>query len=710
MSKGKSASLLERARLHFKFATEAEEAQREREREDLRFQVPEFQWTDQAKKDREGRPTLSINKLDQPRQLILNQMRAADLGVQIAPLSEDADPDTAEMLQGLYRSIERDGGELARFWAFDRAVSAGRGYYRILTEYDPSGGMKGDQRIVLKRIYHQDGVLLDPAAQEPDWSDGCFAFVLTWMSADKFKEEFPNAKQTPSTKLEWEQSKRTIPEWVRDDDVLVAEYWTKEYSEGDEYEPPKVKVSKVCGWEVLEAERDWPGQYIPIVPVVGRELQPFDEERRLVGLIGPAKDGQTLYNFAASTLVERMSLEPKAPFVGAAKQFEGYEAWWKQANRALLPYLPYNHVEGLPAPQRAQIDASGMSIAMMALQEADQFIQASTAVFDPSLGRLPQKERSGKAILALQQQADAGTSHYLQNLADISMKYEAKVILDLIPKIYDRPERVIRIIHGDDRKSTAVMIGAPYTTDDKKRPQLVQGWNPQQSAPMPEGAKYYDLSRGVYDVSISIGKAFQTRLDEGREKIGELLSAKPELFMMMGDIFLNYADWPGSKDMAKRMEKIRERTFPGLGENEDGQAPPEQMQAELAGMKQQMQMMGQQLQMAMQQIETDRAKQEASLMKAKMDNETKLRIAAADNETKLALAGMEQKFEALLTMLNLEHEFRQVREAAALDAAKTGQQMDHERTMAAGQQQHEAVMGELGREAPEKPEPVEPQA
>jgi hypothetical protein len=78
------------------------------------------------------RPSLSIPTLDQPIQLALNQERQAHLGVQVHPLTEDADDDTAEVLQGLYRRIETDSrADLARSWAHERAVKCGRGWYRV---------------------------------------------------------------------------------------------------------------------------------------------------------------------------------------------------------------------------------------------------------------------------------------------------------------------------------------------------------------------------------------------------------------------------------------------------------------------------------------------------------------------------------------------------------------------------------------------------
>ena len=116
--KAADEKLLDVAKKRFKLAQETEDRQRQREKDDLRFQVPEEQWDKDARKQRQGeavdgvptpaRPILSIPKLDQPIQLVLNQERAAKLGVSIQPLSPDAGEEAAVIIEGLYRRIERD--------------------------------------------------------------------------------------------------------------------------------------------------------------------------------------------------------------------------------------------------------------------------------------------------------------------------------------------------------------------------------------------------------------------------------------------------------------------------------------------------------------------------------------------------------------------------------------------------------------------------
>ena len=716
--------LLEQAKKRFKLAQETEDAQRQREKDDLRFQVPEEQWDENARRQRLGavvdgvptpaRPVLSIPKLDQPIQLVLNQERAAKLGVSIKPLSPDAGVEEAIILEGLYRRIERDSqANVARSWAFDRAVKCGRGAYRVNTEYDESGGHPSDQVIRIERILHQNSVYFDPSATKPDFSDGEWAFITSWMPIETFKREFPESK-VDAPDIEFADLVEDSPEWVRGDKddgaVLVAEYFYKKHrleDVGDGENKRKrdvvtVEWCKLTGFEVLE-KGEWNGKWIPLIPVIGKELQPYDEERRWVGIIGPAKDAQRLYNYAASSAVEVAALEPKAPYVGYAESIEGYEDEWMQSNIRNFPMLRVNPVfKGgvlLPPPVRSQVDVGRLGPSMQLLQQADQFIQVTTATYDPGLGRESSRDKSGKAILALQQQGEAGSSHYLHNLADISMNYEARVILDLIPTIYDRPERLARTLDEEGEADT-VMLNAPFYSDpESKLPVALQPGQqppmppgppmPQQGPPgaaaMPPGApmmggpppgpggppqgppmppsppkvKHYNLRRGIYSVAISIGKQRQTALQESAEEIGQILQSNPQLMTLLGPIYFENRDFPGARSIAKLFKKIQEKEMPFLSEDDENQPSPEQMQAQIQQMGQQIEQMGQALEQASKAIETDQAKQQATMQKAEMDNQTRLQISQSDNETRLLLAEMAGELKKLTEGLKVTHDGEQ---------------------------------------------------
>jgi hypothetical protein len=554
----------------------------------------------------------------------------------------------------------------------DRALKCGFGAWRVLTAYDDDSPDTFDQEIRIVRFLHQDAVLLDPAAEEPDWSDGKFAFVRAWLPIRDFKRQFPGAETSfaASNSLLWEGMDSRTPDWVRggygaDAAVLVAEYWFKVITattvevngQKRTREDVKVYVCKMTGTEVLEAPQLWPGRLIPIIPILGTELQPFDDRRRFSGMITDARDAQRFYNYSASSFVEGMALEPKAPWVMPEGQDEGHEEEWQQSNVRNFPVLHYKPTalgeKLVPPPQRAQVDGSRMNLAALGMNEARGMIQQTTAVHEASLGsNTPKDERSGRALLALQGQADMSNGGYLANL-EIAMAYEARVVLDLMPHIYDRSERVTRIIRGDDQKSEQVMLNAPFTVKDGRVVPAQKG---------DPNAKMYDLASGArYGVSIDVGRSHRTRLQEGDEFYTSLLEARPDVLELFGDIMFQFKDVPGAKEVSKRLAKVREEKYPGLGEGEDGQMPPEQMQARAQALQQENAQLKQQLQGAAQALQTDQAKQQAQIAKAQMDTEASLAktrmetesretIAAAQEETKRLIAGLEARIKAAETL------------------------------------------------------------
>lgn len=697
-----------------RFRSVGDHDQRKRELDDLKFDAGE-QWPEEVQKQRAGqtidgvaippRPMLTIPKLDQPVQLVINQAKAAHLGIQIHPESDDATDDTAEVLQGLIRRIEvHSRASMARNWAFERAAKCGRGFYRVLTQHCQDGGDPFDQELVIKRILNQSSVYLDPHAEEPDWSDGEWGFIGGFMAGAQFERDFPDAENSVSEAEAFVGLGDAAPDWVGEINgkrtVRVMEYFVvtktvQTITSGDQsrdVETRTVTWYKLNGLEILE-EQAWDGQYIPIIPVIGRE-QNIDGDRRFVGIIGPAKDSARLLNYMVSNAVETAALEPRAPYIGFEGQFEGHETAWQQANVRNFPYLQVRPmtIGGQPAPfPERNVAGANLMPSLQLIQQADEFIKASTFSFDPSLGNTSPKERSGKAVLALQQQADAGNSHYLDNLADIAMTYEAKVLLDLIPRVYDRPGRLARIL-GTDDEPDQVMLNAPYMKGQDGKPQAVapQGQQPvQPQGPQQPGSmlnlqgaggkaktKHHDLTKGTYSVAVSVGKSYQTRLQQGNDQLGQILQADPSLMPILGDIWFKFQEWPGHTEASDRMKKLRP---PQLQDEGDQEQQAQQLKQQRDQAAQMVEMLGKELDAKNKILETDQIKNDGQYKIAKLNQETALLKTQQDNETKIAVAELGAKVDRLSLFLE--------------ERARIGVQ-GHDASMAHAQSEHDLVMAQ----------------
>jgi hypothetical protein len=550
-----------------------------------------------------ARPCLTINKLPQHVRQVTNDQRQNRPSGKVIPADDNADPEVAEIYNGMVRHIEYiSDADVAYDTACENQVAYGEGYIRILTEYCDDDTF--DQDIKIMRVRNSFSVYMDPTIQDPCGADAKWCFITEDLQREDYERMFPDASPISSLQT-LGIGDQSISIWINEDTVRIAEYYYIEYEkatlhlypgnitafEGSpeakqlkmmgvkpvrtrQVDAKRVKWCKTNGYEFLE-KSDWAGDYIPVVRVVGNEYE-VDGKLYVSGLVRNAKDAQRMYNYWTSQEAEMLALAPKAPFIGYGGQFEGYETQWKTANTQNWPYLEVNPdvTDGagavLPLPQRAAppLPQTGLIQAKMG---ASDDIKSTTGQYDTSLGATS-NERSGKAILARERQSDTGTYHYVDNLAR-AVRHVTRQLVGLIPKIYDT-QRVARII-GLDGDTEMVKL------------------DPTQQEPVKEIRdennividKIYNPGVGRYDVVVTTGPSYMTKRQEALDAMGMILQSNPQLWQVAGDLFIKNMDWPGAQEMAKRFEKIIDPKIMA-----DTDESPEMQQA-----KMQMEAMGQEL-------------------------------------------------------------------------------------------------------------------
>jgi hypothetical protein len=701
----------------FKLAVEARAEQCARELEDLAFARgrQEDQWPAEAIAERTGRiegidviaprPILTINKLKQPLDQLENQAKASRLSIHFSADSDDADPEVAELYEDIARAIQVDSrAHIARNWGFRRSIRAGRGFYRIVVDY--ANDDDDDLDIIYKRILNQSSVHLDPFAQEPDASDMGWGFITDDRQFDSYKSEYPDSELAGYDDDALVGLGDDAAGWVGGDEagrtVRIAEYFEVEIANRKRVLHPergwmdladlsaderaalpkdakKRTVKDRTVWhrvinclEVLE-ETEWNGRYVPIITIPADE-DVVGSERSWQGVVRPARDAQRSYNVMRSAEMEAIGLAPKAPYVGYEGQFDGHEAKWDTANVRNWPYLEARPVtvDGKPAPlpQRNVQEPAIQAIALSSRQASDD-IHATTGVPPVALGQLDPHERSGKAIAALQQVSEQGTAGYLDNLASISMLYEGKVLRDLIPKVYDRPGRVVHAMGADDQRRT-VMVNAPFVQQPGGRPQMA----PEGT----QGAKHYDLSKGQYSVSVKVGKSYTTKREQGAAALGELIQAAPELIGVLGDLYVGELDGPSMRQAADRLKKMAEKQ--GLIESDEGEQGIPQLKAQLAKAQEVLQLLTQELQVKNEFIQTEQVKAQQAVGLEQARQVTEIERIHADERMK------NRELE-----VKLEIEMSKLGSAQAMKRAEFEQEQLH----AHGEQQLEREKLEAGQ-------------
>lgn len=301
----------------------------------------------------------------------------------------------------------------------------------------------------------------------------------------------------------------------------------------------------IDGSGIIEGPTKWPGKYIPIIPIWGKELV-VDDERFLRGLIRFAKDSQRMYNYFRTAATETVALAPKAPYIVEERQVEGSEDDWASANTKNLPYLKYKAVRGVSAPQRQITTQTALGEITEANISNDE-MKSTTSLHDPSLGAQG-NETSGRAILARQRRGDVANFVFHDNQKR-AIKYAGDILIDLIPKIYDttRQQAVVKE-NGDD---DMVMVNQPVLDAATGKIVIIN-----------------DLSIGKYKVVASSGPSFSTQREEAVASMLDFVRVAPESATLVMDLIAENMDWPGAKKMADRMRKLLP---PGI--DEEGPLP-----------------------------------------------------------------------------------------------------------------------------------------
>lgn len=539
-----------------KLVGEADSNNRQEGLQDLKFAAGD-QWPVEIQNSRniESRPCLTINKLDPYIRQVTNQQRQQRPRIKVHPVNNEGDLKVAQVIEGITRHIEvNSNADTAYDTAFDYAVRMGWGYWRVITNYVREDSF--DQEIFIEPIDNPFSVYFDPNSVNPDGSDARKCLVTTVVSKEQFREMYPDADD--GVGFLPRATGDDTAEWVTKEDIRIAEFFyvheekaelvilsdgTKEYADKL---PPKavldeagivevkrrkttrrtVKWCKLTAMQILE-EKEWPGRWIPIVPCYGAQVV-IEGKRKKYGLVRFAKDPQRMYNFWRTSMTESIALAPKAKWVMAEGQDEGHENEWALANIKSTPVLRYKqrdiNGETAPPPTRLQPEPPPVGI-MEAAGEVNNDLQTVMGIFDPSQ-QLP-GNMSGKALMGQQNQVDLSNFHFYDNMTR-SIKHTGKIILDLIPKIYDT-QRVLRII-GVDGKPDMTTINEVQAT----------------------GEVLNNVTVGEYDVVMDTGPGYNSKRQQAVEAMLPLM-AQNEVFQAAGDLMFRNMDFPGADIIADRL-------------------------------------------------------------------------------------------------------------------------------------------------------------
>ncbi len=605
-----TVAFLDEARQRYQFGLDADYVDRNEAELDNKFanasDLDKAQWDEIPLRSRRDnhRPVLQWNRIPTYVQQVANDGRQNKPAIKITQ-GDKGVKETAEFFQGRIRQIEYESSaDIAYDTASDQQITSGRGFIRITTEWIP-GTMR--QRICIERLENQFSVVLDPAAKKYDRSDAEWCFVVTRISKAEHIRRY--GEESIVASLDFTSQDNEWPEWIgvgeKADMIQIAEYWVKEYkkrmlcalkdgttawkdslSEADyraqvalddrakpiEREEQDATVCRyvINGAEILE-EGDWLGTTIPIVPVWGREAV-VQGIRRTYSLIRQAKDPQRGLNLLVSNLMEQLAEMPKTPWQAPLGSIaENHMPDYRDAGhvpKAILFYKQWDEQgRELSRPDRIIAEPPIQAI-VVGIREHIDAIKAAMGIYDASLGARS-NETTGVAIDQRRKSAEIVNFHFPDN-QDRSRKRVGEILIELIPQL-DKPGMRVPI-RTEDGKTELVPIGQPYV-HPKSGKEVV-----------------HVLTDGDYGIVVETGPSFASARKEENAHLQELVKAAPELITVIGDQVIRTSDFPGSDEIADRLENWIKAKNPGIiREDQEGQPQiPQEVQQKMMQMQQEL--------------------------------------------------------------------------------------------------------------------------
>ena len=567
-----------------------------------------YQWPNVVRTARikEQRPVLTINKTKQHCMQIINSIRRNLPEIKARPTGGGASFESAKVVRALTRHImyqSKNEAHIQRALTFQ--VFGGIGYLRVRTDY--ADDTTWEQEVTIEAIPDPIAVYMDLDARQPDKSDSRYAIVFTDINRKEFVRKYPRYEQYAG-----QDAIAQANSWITHENVRIAEYFRKvekrdrlygvvsedgqqqqmkrselrrlgaqtvidgleeSISAGDprvryrETTDSKIEYYFIVGRKIVKEETtEWPGKWIPIVPVIGQEFV-VEGVYDCKGQVRDLYDPQRMYNYWASAATEFGALQSKTPYIAPDQAIEEYEAMWNTANvtnHSVLIYKQYNDDGQELAPPQRQEPPQSAPAAIQGMQiAAGEFAMVSGQVLPEQAPKA--QTRSATAVDEQAESDDDSTYHYRANLG-MALMQVGRIILDLLPKIYDTPRALMAL--ADDGSTYEVMVN----------PTMQQAVQVEKAADANAVQKVLlNPNVGKYEIEIDAGPSWGTRRQEAFKALSVLLAENPGLTTIIGDLMLQASDFHLSEEAAMRLRRMVPPQALGTGPSMQEQALQQQV-------------------------------------------------------------------------------------------------------------------------------------
>jgi hypothetical protein len=538
--------------------------QRKQARECDRFLLDkDGQWEESVARslDSQKRPRYTFDQVTPVIENIMADIEDMEFGSNVKPSGGDATKDLAKTYEGMVRSIEADSGATDIYRnACRRLIRRGFDAWIVKAKFKEEWSF--DQSLVIEPIPNAiNRVWTANTSSKADSSDSDVAYVLTSVTPEAYKEQFPEGTMVSIDDADLgEHYDQYRPEVI----IFGERYYKKEttrevcqLSNGeivekddnfekvvDEYKAQgitvvrekKVKDFKIYhrffdGGGVLSKERETVFRTLPVVTVYGNfELLGENSKITYSGITLKEMDYQRVFNYAKSREIEEGALAPRRKLIMSKKMAAGNQKQISSLNVSADPVLfvtpdpefgPVQELGGAQVNPNLANLANDMAMGMQVTGGTNNAMNGQYA------GRMSED--------ALRMQIDRGTGATRKwvNALVVGIKRTCEILVQTIPPVYDTKQQFM--ILGEDGSEEMVTLNDEVY--DTQTQQMV---------------RVNTLNKGQYKVICNAGPAFANKQEAGLSAMLNYAAIDPSIVQTGGDLMLKSIDAPLMDEMAAR--------------------------------------------------------------------------------------------------------------------------------------------------------------
>lgn len=548
-----------------------------------------------------GKYPLTVNKLYAFVMQLIGEERQVSSNLKITPVNYDPDDeavkDRISLKEDIVQSIAYGSKtDMVYQVTYKNQLDVGYGAVLVYTAYRNEDSF--DQEIKIKAIKEPQCCYFDPSAEDQDKSDGDFCGTTSFMSKEEFAKTYPDIDLADIKNIALHSKNEGFDLWINENNIAIVDHFQKVWkkkkicrlSDGSVVDKKELDstlrikrenlnkmkqiemmaqvegkaVNLTLGQEkitvvdereasyacirhyrlvrnhILE-ENEMSGKYLPLVFFDGDSYY-LDGMQHVRPFIEFAIDTQKFINYCATETMSYIRGGRKEKYLATITHIQGNEAAWRGLDNDNLA-LPYTPDPMAPPPSPiATLDIP--QTLLQQYQRAENDLYSVLGRYEANVGANSQ-ELSGVALNARMKQGNTTAFVYPDNHRR-GQNQVGKIILDLLPSIYDTYRTVTINKEGEGKKTIEINKQIDQDKYENK------------------------IEKEEYEIEIVSGGSFATQKAEAYSQLMDLIAKIPAIGGIIPDFAAENLDLSNTP---KIVERIRKYLIPEITKEEKGEPP-----------------------------------------------------------------------------------------------------------------------------------------